>query len=139
MVEKKKEYAKNILSPEIKQYQDLQVFEFSGKDTRGYDFSVQLSPIEAIPLIEDKPQAVDADRVKMYFGGDPENMNDIGAEIEISLGKEPEIYKIDAAAMTYIPKGMHHQHHVVQKPEKLSWLLSFTLPPEYIEPDESKA
>jgi len=138
MVKKKKEYGKCILSPEIKQYQDQQVFEFKGKDARGYDFSVQMSPVEAIPLMKEKPQAVDADRVKMYFGGDPENMKDIGTEIEISLGKVPEIYKIDAASMTYIPKGMLHQHRVLQKPEKLSWLLSFTLPPKYIEPEESK-
>ena len=138
MVKKKKEYGKCILSPEIKQYQDQQVFEFKGKDARGYDFSVQMSPVEAIPLMKEKPQAADADRVKMYFGGDPENMKDIGTDLEISLGKEPETFRIDAASMTYIPKGMLHQHRVLQKPEKLSWLLSFTLPPKYIEPEESK-
>ena len=139
MASKEKEYARYILRPEITQFQDQQVFECKGKDARGYDFSVQLNAIETIPLMEEMPQAVDADRVKMYLGGDPENMKDIGTEIEISLGKEPEAYKIDAASMTYIPKGMPFQHRVLQPPKATSWVLSLTLPPKYIEPDEPKA
>jgi hypothetical protein len=135
---KKKEYARNILQPEIKEYQDLQVFEFKGKDARGYDCAVQLSPIEALSLMKDVPQAVDADRVKVYFGGDPENMKNIGTEIEISIGEEPEVYKIDSAFVTYVPKGLPYQNRVTKKPDKLSWLVTYTLPPKYVEPDESK-
>lgn len=133
----KKEVDKYILAPEIKEYQDLQVFEFRGKDARGYDFSVQLSPVEALSPMQESLQSINADRVKMYLGGDPENIKDIGTEIEISMGEEPEVYKIDSASMTYIPKGIPHRQRVLKKPEKLSWVLSLTLPPKYTETDKS--
>jgi hypothetical protein len=130
---RKKDLEKYILAPEIKQYQDLQVFEFKGKDTRGYDFIVQLSPVEALSLMKE-PETVDADRVKTYVGGDPNNIKDIGTEIEISMGKEKETYTIDSAAMTYIPKGVPHRQRVLKKPNKTSWVLSLTLPPKYVQP-----
>jgi hypothetical protein len=132
---RKKDLEKYILAPEIKQYKDLQVFEFHGKDARGYDFAVQLSPVEALALMKEPP-AVDADRVKMYLGGDPNNIKEIDTEIEISMGNE--VYSIDSAAMTYIPKGTPHKHHVLKKPKKNSWVLSLTLPPKYIEPAKLK-
>ncbi len=132
---KKKGLEKYILAPEIKEYQDLQVFEFNGKDAHGNDFAVQLSPVEALPLMEEVAQ-VDADRVKMYLGGDPANIKDIGTEIEVSLGKEKEAYKIDSASMTYIPKGMPYRQRVLKKADKLAWVLSLTLPPQDITTDK---
>ena len=134
----KKKYEKYILAPEIKKYQDLQVFEIRGKDARGYDFAVQLCPVDAIPLMNETPEAVSADRVKAYIGGDPENVKDIGTEIEISMGPEPEVYKIDSASITYIPKGTPHRQRVLKKPVKPSFVLSLILPPKYIEPVKPK-
>jgi hypothetical protein len=131
-------YEKNILAPEIKSYQNLQVFEIKGKDARGYDFAVQLSPVEAIPLVGEIQEAVDADRVKAYIGGDPENVKDIGTEIEISMGGEPEVYKIDSACVTYIPRAVPHRQRVLKKPAKGSFVLTLTLPPKYIEPSKPK-
>ncbi len=132
---KKKGFEKYILAPEIKEYQDLQVFEFRGKDAHGNDFGVQLSPVEVLSLMEEVPK-VDYDRVKMYLGGDPANIKDIGTELEVSMGKEKEVYKIDSASMTYIPKGMPYRQRVLKKPDKLAWVLSLTLPPQDITPDK---
>jgi len=133
----KSKYEKYILAPEIKRYQDLQVFEIRGKDARGYDFAVQLSPVAAIPLMNETPEAAAADRVKAYIG-EPENVKDIGTEIEISMGAEPEVYKIDSASMTYIPKGTPHRQRVLKKPAKSSFVLTLTLPPKYVEPAKPK-
>jgi uncharacterized protein YpmB len=126
-------YQKNILAPQIKTYRDLQVFEIKGKDARGYDFAVQLSPIEAISLMNETPEAVNADRVRAYIGGDPENVKDIGA-IEISMGKEQEIYNIDSASVLYIPKGTPHRQRLLKHPVKGSFVLTLTLPPKYVQP-----
>lgn len=133
----KKELDKYILAPEIKEYGDLQVFDFRGKDIRGYEFGVQLSPIEAISLMQESARAVDTDRVKMYLGGDPDNIKNIAAEVEISMGDEPGVYKIDSAAMTYIPRGVPYRHQVVGKPDKPGWVLSLTLPPVQPEPEKA--
>jgi hypothetical protein len=132
----KKDVNKYILAPEIKQYGDLQVFEFHGKDARGYDFGVQLTPIQALPLINEPPKAVDADRVNMYAGGDHEKIGELCTEIEISMGDEPETYIIDSATMTYVPKGIPYGHSVIGKTDKASWVLTLTLPPKYIPPEK---
>jgi hypothetical protein len=128
---RKKDLKKFILAPEVRQFQDLQVIDFKGKDARGFDFAVQLAPVAAIAHLRILSK-VKADRVNMYLGGDPNDIKNIDTEIEIYMADE--IYKIDSAAMTYIPKGTAHQHRVVKKPAKNSWVLSLTLPPKYIEP-----
>ena len=126
-------YAKHIHPGEIKKYQDLEVFELKGKDARGFDWAVQMSPVDAIPLMKE-PAAVDADRVKAYIGGDPTDVKDIGTSIEVSLGSEPEVYTIDSAAVTYIPKGTPHRQRVLKKAARESFVLTLTLPPKYVEP-----
>ena len=133
---RKEEYEKYILKPEIKKYQDLQVFELKGKDSRGYDWKVQMAPVEAINLMNET-EAVNADRTKAYIG-EPDNVKDIGAEIEVSMGKEAETCKIDSASVMYIPKGIPCRQHVLKKPLKTSFALTLTLPPKYIEPAKPK-
>ena len=135
-MDKKKDVNNYILAPEIKQYGDLQVFEFHGKDARGYDFGVQLTPVQALPLINEPPKAADADRVNMYAGGDHEKIDELNAEIEITMGEEPEQYTIDTAAMTYVPKGTPYGHRVTKSTDKTSWILTLTLPPKYIPPEK---
>jgi hypothetical protein len=130
-------YQKYILTGEVKHYGDLQVFELKGKDARGFDWAVQMSPVGAIPLMKE-PAAVDADRVKAYIGGDPKNVKDIGTRIEVSMGSEPEVYTIDSAAVTYIPKGIPHRQRVLKKAETESFVLTLTLPPKYVEPAKPK-
>jgi hypothetical protein len=132
----KTKYDQYILVPEIKQFQDLQVFEIKGKDMRGFDWALQMAPIDAINLMNESG-AVNADRTKAYIGA-PDNVKDIGTEIEISMGTEQEAYKIDAASVTYIPKGIPHRQRVLKKAAKASFALTLTLPPKYVAPDKPK-
>jgi hypothetical protein len=131
-------YEKYVLAGEIKKYQDLEVFELKGKDARGYDFAVQMAPVDAIPLMNETPEAANADRVKAYIGGDPQNVKDLGTEIEISMGAESEVYKIDSASVAYIPKGTPYRQRVLKTPPRSSFVLTLTLPPKYIEPPKPK-
>jgi CO/xanthine dehydrogenase Mo-binding subunit len=130
-------YQKHILIGEVKQYGDLQVFELKDKDARGFDWTVQMSPVDAIPMMNE-PVAVDADRVKAYIGGDPKNVEDIGTQIEVSMGNEPEVYTIDSATVTYITKGIPHRQRVLKKATRESFVLTLTLPPKYVEPAKSQ-
>lgn len=130
------QYQKYILAPQIKTYRDLQVFEIKGKDARGFDFVVQLSPTDAIPLMNETLESANADRVRAYIGGDPANVKDIG-EMEIAMGKEQEVYKIDSASVIYIPKGTPHRQRLLKKPVKGSFVLTLTLPPKYVQPKKA--
>ncbi len=132
----KTKYDQYVLTPEIKQYQGLQVFEIKGKDMRGYDWALQMAPVEAINLMNESG-AVNADRTKAYIGA-PDNVKDIGTEIEISMGTEPEVYKLDSASVTYIPKGVPHQQRILREPAKASFALTLTLPPKYVAPANPK-
>ena len=134
----KSRYEKYLLAPDIKHYRDLQVFEIKGKDARDYDFAVQLAPVEAIPLMNESTTAANADRVRAYIGGDPENVKDIGTQIEITMGSEAETYIIDSAAVIYIPRNTAHAQRLAHKPAKPSFVLTLTLPPKYVEPPKPK-
>jgi hypothetical protein len=129
-------YDKYILVPEIKQYEDLQVFEIKGKDMRGFDWALQMAPIEAINLLNESG-AVNADRVKAYIGA-ADNVKDLGAEIEVSMGAEQEVHRLDSASVTYIPTGTLYKQHVLSKPTKTSFALTLVLPPKYVAPAKPK-
>jgi hypothetical protein len=43
-----------------------------------------------------------------FIGGDPENINDLGAEISICLGEEEEEHIITSATVVSIPPGLKH-------------------------------
>ncbi|MBN2238444.1 MAG: hypothetical protein JW712_01615 [Dehalococcoidales bacterium] len=135
----KRDVNEYVLPGDIKQYDDFQVFEFHGKDARGFDFGVRLTPAEAIPLMNEPVQAVDADRVFMYAGSDPARIDELNTGIEITMGEDAETCTIDAATMTYVPKGIPHGQRVVKTPEKTSWVLMLTLPPRYDPPEKSES
>ena len=133
----KRDVDQYILPGEIRQFDDLQVFEFRGKDARGSDFGLRLTPAQVIPLMKEPVQTVDADRVFMYAGSDPAKINEMDTEIEITIGTEPETYTIDSAAMTYIPKGTPYGQSLVKNSENTTWILTLTLPPKYDPPQSA--
>jgi hypothetical protein len=49
-----------------------------------------------------------ADEVLMFLGTDPDNLDYLGAEIEIDLGKEHERYLIDKSSAVVCPAGLPH-------------------------------
>jgi hypothetical protein len=121
-----------IFSPEIKKIQNTRLFEFKGKDSRGYDFTVRLCPLKKPFPWKEPPHAAASDQIEVYFGGDPARLNDIGTEIEIQLGKEPEVYKLNSASIVYIPKGLEHSDIKFNEASRHFWHLNITLPPKYV-------
>jgi hypothetical protein len=59
-------------------------------------------------LMGDPPHKHDYDEYLFFFGGDPLNMGDLGAEIEFALGEEWEKHTITTPSIVYIPKGLLH-------------------------------
>ncbi|MFC1986558.1 hypothetical protein ACFLWC_06180 [Chloroflexota bacterium] len=65
------------------------------------------------------PHAHDFDQYLCFYGGNPKDVGDFGAEVEISLGKEGEKHTFDSATIVYIPKGLVHaplNFKIVDKP-----------------------
>jgi hypothetical protein len=44
----------------------------------------------------------------IFMGVDPNNSEDLGAEVEIDLGKEHERYFIDKPSVVLCPEGLPH-------------------------------
>ena len=77
----------------------------------------------------------DVDEFIFFIGGDPANMLDFGAEVELSLGEgeQQEKHIIDSTSVVYIPKGLVHlpmNYKRVDKPILFGHLL---LSPDYSE------
>ncbi len=79
---------------------------FSGEEQYGSDFSLMFFHISKPVLMEESPHYHDFD-MYLYFLGLKE-MEDLGAEIEMGLGEEQEIYTITTPTSVYVPKGLIH-------------------------------
>ena len=62
--------------------------------------------LKAAKTLEDKPHVHDADEIIGFFGNEPENPYDLGAEIEMWL--EDEKHVITKSALLFVPAGMKH-------------------------------
>ncbi len=69
-----------------------------------------------------------------FLGGNPEDINDLGAEISICLGDEAEEHVITSAAVISIPPGLKHGYLKVRKITKPIVFLEVSATQEYGEP-----
>jgi hypothetical protein len=58
--------------------------------------------------LPDPPHKHDFDEYLFFIGGNPLNMGEFDAEIEVALGEEWEIHTINTTSVIYIPKGLQH-------------------------------
>lgn len=54
------------------------------------------------------PHTHDFDQLMFWFGGDTGDMGELGAEVELFLGPEPEKHMITSSTAVFIPKGFPH-------------------------------
>jgi hypothetical protein len=59
-------------------------------------------------LLPDPPHKHEFDEYLFFIGGNPLNMQEFDAEIEIALGEEWEVHTITSTSVVYIPKGLQH-------------------------------
>jgi hypothetical protein len=59
---------------------------------------------------EHPPHKHDVDEFLFYMGGDPANILDFRAEVELTLGegKDKEVHTITSTSIVYIPRGLVH-------------------------------
>jgi hypothetical protein len=67
-----------------------------------------------------------------FLGGNPRNIGDLGAEIEISLGEEGERHTVTTPSILHISPGLVHCPVTYKKVERPPMHVDFYLAPEYI-------
>ena len=73
----------------------------------------------------------DFDEVIGFLGGNPEDVKDLGAEIEVTLGEEEEKHIVKTASIVRIPKGLRHGPFNFKRVDKPIVFMNVTLSPEY--------
>mgnify|MGYP001071843241 CR=1 FL=1 len=74
-----------------------------------------------------------------FIGGNPENIDDLGAEVSICLGDELEEHIITSATIVSIPPGLKHCPLIVKKITKPFVFLEISTTKEYGQPTEMSA
>lgn len=70
------------------------------------------------PMSFDHPHAHDFAEMLCFIGGNPLDITDFGAEIEITLGDECEVHIITSPAVVAMPPGLLHCPIVFTKVDK---------------------
>ena len=60
------------------------------------------------PISFDKPHAHEFVELLFFLGGDPRDIRELGAEVEICLGEEEESHILTKAGVVSIPSGLMH-------------------------------
>jgi len=96
------------------------------EDSRGRKISLEWSCISKPFVMEKKPMMDDFDRFLVFTGGDPQNMDDFKAEVEIILGDKGEKYIFNEPRVVFVPRGLLHYPLSFTKVEKPIMLLDIT-------------
>jgi len=74
----------------------------------------------------------DYDQFLFFMGGNPQDVKDFGAEVELSLGEEGEKQIINSPSVVHIPKGLLHGPLKFKRVDRPIEFLDVFLAPTYI-------
>jgi hypothetical protein len=77
------------------------------------------------------PHSHDCDQLLCFIGGNPKNLADLGAEIELCLGEEQEKHLINSTSIISIPQGLKHCPLNFKKVDEPFVFLEITLQKNY--------
>jgi uncharacterized RmlC-like cupin family protein len=113
-----------------KQINADQIATTGDRDFNGADFSLGWSFLTEPFLMVAETHTHDFDQIIFLLGGDPANVKDFGAEIEMSLGEPLEKHLIDYTSCIYIPAGLMHCPLNVKSVNKPVMFIDITISPE---------
>ncbi|MBN2239238.1 MAG: hypothetical protein JW712_05655 [Dehalococcoidales bacterium] len=129
-----KKYSNNIIKGPLSDHTDLGYFGTSimaHDDEYGAGVSLGYHCINSTDYSYLDPHTHDFHELLAFIGGNPEDINDFGAEVRICLGKEMEEHIIDSATVVSIPPGLVHCPLRVTKCEKPIVMLEISRTKKY--------
>jgi len=103
----------------------------TGETDFNSDFSIICLPVTKPVLMEEHPHSHDFDIYLTFIGFGPGGLEELGAEIEMSLGEEQEKFVITRPTSVYIPKGLVHCPLNFKRVDKPVLLVHSSLAPKY--------
>jgi hypothetical protein len=98
-------YIKSGLTVDIPHYTGYSLLSHQGE--LDADCSIGYHCISK-PMSFDKPHSHEFTELLCFIGGDPTNILDLGAEVEVCLGEEGEKHYLNTAGVVSIPAGLVH-------------------------------
>ena len=74
----------------------------------GADFTIRWHYVTGPWLMEAEPHAHDFDQFTCFIGGNPMDIRNFGAEVELFLGEEGTRHIINTTTIVHIPRGLVH-------------------------------
>jgi hypothetical protein len=78
------------------------------KQVAGVKCNYAFSYITAPCLMPEAPHTHDNDEFLFFISTDPDNMQELGAVVEIAMGEEWEKNNFSTSTVIYIPRGLQH-------------------------------
>ena len=105
---------------------------FTGEDDFNSDFSIGFSLMTNPGLMEAESHVhPNFDMYVTFMAVDPDNIEDLDADIIMCMGKEEEEYKVTKATTFYIPKGFWHCPLDIKRIGKPVLFIHSTIAPKY--------
>jgi len=108
------------------------------EDWAGIQHRINWKYISQPVIVVEEPHIHDFDEFLVFLGSDASNVEDFGAEVELSLGEEGEKYVIDTTSVVCIPKGLVHCPLNFRKIGKPILFCNVYIAPEYVRKPVSK-
>jgi len=130
MVETK--YGKHFIKAPVEQGEFAPVVRFySGKYFGEHNFTMVRNCISGPFFMDKDTHAHDFEQFLCFFGANPMDVEDFGAEVELSLGEEREKHIINEATIVHIPKGFRHCPLNFKKVDRPILFINISLTPSY--------
>lgn len=124
-------YGKHIIKDPYKKFHQTDGFNV-GSDVLGVDCIIGSQGIHEPLYMVKEPHKHSFHQILCFIGGDPTNIHDFGAEIELSLGEEQEKHIITTNTAVSIPPGLPHCPLNFKRVDKPIVFLEFMLTPQYV-------
>jgi hypothetical protein len=101
-------YGKYIVSSPVEKGEFGVEQRYIGEELYKSNFSLVTICVTEPVLMEKTPHYHDFDMYLYFLSYDPNNLDDLGAEIEMGFGKEGERHIITKPSSVFVPKGTIH-------------------------------
>jgi hypothetical protein len=102
-----------------------------GRDLNGANFSLGWSFLTQPFLMVAEAHKHDFDQIIFFMGGNPENVADFDAEVEMYFGENKSKSVITYPACVYMPSGLMHGPLNIKKVNKPFMFIDITLSPGF--------
>jgi hypothetical protein len=125
-------YGQYVVRKQIEKHEPWPTMEWTGGPDFNTDVTFMVTRVKEPCIMEEFPHTHNFDMYLYFFSYDPDDMDGLPAEIEISMGPEREVHTITSPTGVYIPKGMVHAPLNFKRVDKPILLLHTSIASDYV-------